>query len=280
MKIIGNYDVDGNIKLRGRILNKVVTDGGFYSRTFGELAYKSDIVSGGSTDVGLFYGIAVKQSHPDKGYGGINTINFDANYFYLSQNTPNTDEVVVNLRTPRQRRITSINAATIPVDTADDGVGAGTVELEMMRIVIPANMLSGAKIIKGHLGWIRDTTDNINIEYKWYINDTVVYQESAGTGGADRAPKLMRFVFSHHANIVGKASMICYWSSGAEITASTTVVTVGHGTLSAFGQDALFGFANAPFDATVQNILRFTVRREATINGPLLRSYASAELVG
>ena len=277
MKILGNYDVDGTIKLRGRVLDKIVTDGGFYSRTFGELAYKSDIVPGGSSEVGLFYGIAVKQSYPQKAYGGINTINFDANYFYLSQNTPNTDEVVVNLRAPRQRRIASMNAATVPVDTADDGAGAGTVELEMMRIVIPANMLSGAKAIKGHLGWIRNTTDNITIEYKWYINDTVVYTDNAATGGADIPPNMMRFLFSHHENVPGKASMLCYWN----LSPNTPTSTVGHGTLAAFnGTNALFGFVNADFDPTVQNILRFTVRRLNTIDGPLLRSYASAELVG
>lgn len=45
-----------------------------------------------------FYGITVKESDGSPSYSKINTINFDSNSFYIGQNIPNTDEVVISFR--------------------------------------------------------------------------------------------------------------------------------------------------------------------------------------
>jgi len=67
----------------------------FNSSVFGEVAYKRDINPG-------FYGITLGQigSIPGSGatrFRGINNIKFDGN-FYLTQNAPDTDTVIVNIR--------------------------------------------------------------------------------------------------------------------------------------------------------------------------------------
>jgi hypothetical protein len=49
-------------------------------------------------DVTFFYGINAKQTDDAASFKGINTFAFNADDFYLTQNAPNTDEVVVNLR--------------------------------------------------------------------------------------------------------------------------------------------------------------------------------------
>ena len=54
-----------------------------------------------SQDVADFYGISVKQVRINQnihGYRGINTISFNDESFYLKQNSPNTDEVLVNFK--------------------------------------------------------------------------------------------------------------------------------------------------------------------------------------
>jgi len=45
-----------------------------------------------------FYGITVKHSDDTESFSGINVITFNADDFYLTQNSPNTDEVIVNFR--------------------------------------------------------------------------------------------------------------------------------------------------------------------------------------
>ena len=51
----------------------------------------------GQSDPG-FYGIVVAETDGTPAYRGINKLNFHATDFYIEQNAPNTDEVVVNLR--------------------------------------------------------------------------------------------------------------------------------------------------------------------------------------
>jgi hypothetical protein len=75
------------MKLEGHLqVNKTL-----FSDTFGEVAYKDDISPG-------FYGINVKQSDDAASFIGINTVAFNTDSFYLTQNSPNTDEAVVNFR--------------------------------------------------------------------------------------------------------------------------------------------------------------------------------------
>lgn len=55
----------------------------------------------GGSDPG-FYGINVGQTSGASLYKGINTIKFLNSEFYINQNNPNRDEVIVNLRAPAQ----------------------------------------------------------------------------------------------------------------------------------------------------------------------------------
>jgi hypothetical protein len=45
-----------------------------------------------------FYGINVKQSDDVASFSGVNTVAFNTTNFYVTQNDPNTDEVIVNLK--------------------------------------------------------------------------------------------------------------------------------------------------------------------------------------
>ena len=45
-----------------------------------------------------FYGITVAETDGSPSYSGLNKINFNSNDFYITQNSPNTDEVIVNFR--------------------------------------------------------------------------------------------------------------------------------------------------------------------------------------
>jgi hypothetical protein len=45
-----------------------------------------------------FYGITVKHSNDTESFSGINVVTFNSNDFYITQNSPNTDEVIVNFR--------------------------------------------------------------------------------------------------------------------------------------------------------------------------------------
>jgi len=51
-----------------------------------------------SADAANFYGITVKHSNDSESLSGINVVAFDVNDFYITQNVPNTDEVLVSLR--------------------------------------------------------------------------------------------------------------------------------------------------------------------------------------
>ncbi|MHC4690846.1 MAG: hypothetical protein ACYS5F_14620, partial [Planctomycetota bacterium] len=62
-------------------------------------------VTGGGT--GGFYGITVAHSDDSAVHRGINTLKFNVESFYITQNPPNTDESLVNFReSPEERAIT------------------------------------------------------------------------------------------------------------------------------------------------------------------------------
>lgn len=82
----------------------------FAQKVVNDLQFKSVVAGAGiKTTVGAssvtvesivegFYGITVKESDGSPAYKNINTVVFDQNDFYIGQNNPNTDEVVVSLR--------------------------------------------------------------------------------------------------------------------------------------------------------------------------------------
>ena len=97
-------------------------EGVFSTKAGVDLQFKSLIAGTGitltptSTDItvastgggGGFYGIAVAETDGTGSYKNINTIKFHANDFYINQNSPNTDEAIINLR----HRLTKINESS------------------------------------------------------------------------------------------------------------------------------------------------------------------------
>jgi hypothetical protein len=65
----------------------------YFDRTVAGTAF---IATGGLGN--LFYGITVKQTGDERRFREINTMAFNSDRFYVTQNSPNTDEVVINFR--------------------------------------------------------------------------------------------------------------------------------------------------------------------------------------
>jgi len=84
MKHIGHLDIAGNLKLRGIAVDKFSVEGGFYSRQFGETAYKSDITPGGTIEV----------AQGPNSYPAADQLNFNTTYFYLTKDSSSGDPVV------------------------------------------------------------------------------------------------------------------------------------------------------------------------------------------
>ena len=87
---------------------------GVFSQKVGvDLQFKSLVAGTGitltpsSTDItidsagsGGFYGLSVKLDNDAESFKGINTIAFDHSNFYITQNSPNIDEVLISFREP------------------------------------------------------------------------------------------------------------------------------------------------------------------------------------
>ena len=96
MKIYESAEVLGTLKIRRGLVDRVLTDGGFYSSQFGEVAYKTDLSQQGGGESSVFYGIVVKHTNSSYPARNVSVVSF-ADEFYLTQNAPNTDEVTVSL---------------------------------------------------------------------------------------------------------------------------------------------------------------------------------------
>ena len=195
MKIVGNLDATGNIKLRGRVLDKLVTDGGFYSRSYGEVAYKSDLGQDAGSVVQNFYGLVVKETQaPAATYKGINTINFDANFFYLSQNAPNTDEVVVNLReSPRTKVLYRSGMRHLRNEPTHILTGTG-VEHVLLKFIIPANTFPEKILRITIFGYQSQTNASDNQDLYITMNNRVIYNNNACGITAINAPISSKYV--------------------------------------------------------------------------------------
>lgn len=176
MKIIGNYDVFGDIKLRGKILDRATVEGGFYSRQFGEVAYKADLGQDSGSTVQNFYGLVVKETQvPAATYKGINTINFDTNFFYLSQNAPNTDEVVVNLReSPRTKVLYRSGMRHLRNEPTHFLTGTGPEHI-LLKFIIPANTLPEKILRMTVLGAQSQSNASDSQDIFVKLNDTTVF---------------------------------------------------------------------------------------------------------
>lgn len=193
MKIIGNVDATGNLKLRGRVVDKLVVDGGFYSKSYGETAYKTDLSQGSGDVVQNFYGLVVKETYTPANttYKGINVLNFDTNFFYLSQNAPNTDEVVVNLRaSPRTKVIYRTGMKFIrnePLPTT------ANLRHDVLKFVIPANTFPSKILRISFQGFQPKTNSSDTQDVVITLNNTTIYSQDAVIAGGN-GPRNAKYI--------------------------------------------------------------------------------------
>ena len=227
-------DVNDAIRARSSILanRKITSGGGFYSNSFGETAYKSDIGPGfygiivkesddsialrddtivfttgdfvvadtsdkptisldttvaRKNDIGPgFYGITVKHTNNTQSFRGIKVISFNNVDFYLGQNFPNTDEVVINLRAIITGDTMVIASGDVAHDAVDSGnpikIG-GRADTTFQPAVADADRVDALFDVYGQ---IRSRTDHPNL-FSYHENsssaltDTTV-QAAPGAG--------------------------------------------------------------------------------------------------
>jgi hypothetical protein len=122
--LISNVTVSKNLTVGGGlVVNRVASAEAFYSTDFGEPVYAITAGDGVTVEelagrqfrvsAAQFYGITVGQTNNLPTYKGINTIKFNVTQFYITQNSPNTDEAIVNIRDlPTVRKVVGGFAAS------------------------------------------------------------------------------------------------------------------------------------------------------------------------
>lgn len=88
--------------------NRIVNLGAPVEQT--DAARLQDVTGGGT---GGFYGITVAHSDDSTVHRGINTLKFNVESFYITQNSPNTDESLVNFRETSVVRTGSITVERV-----------------------------------------------------------------------------------------------------------------------------------------------------------------------
>jgi len=179
VKRYANLDIHGDLTLRGKFNDKLTTQGGFYSSFFGEIAYKTDIDAlgpGGGGGSGGFYGINIKTHNTAPSLKGISVIGFSED-FYITQNAPNTDEVIVNLKNRSVRRG---HADTEFRRTR--GRGGATEVITMLNAPIPSNALTVGGVCRTQsFGKFRRATPSTTINFVVKLNNTTIYEDTSNS---------------------------------------------------------------------------------------------------
>lgn len=136
MREYSNIEIIGDLTLRRGAKERIVTDSNFYSEQFGQAAYKTDIGSSSSGTSAKFYGISSKLSDDSFSVTNIGLFTF-ADEFYISQNSPNTDEVILSLGSDGVRTLQVDNnlllsptAPTTPFTILDCTIKANELDLD------------------------------------------------------------------------------------------------------------------------------------------------------
>lgn len=91
-----------------------------------------------------FYGITVKQTDDLASFSGITVVAFNTDGFYVTQNDPNTDEAVVNLRDPIPDVVPVTPAAIYESTTQQDASVTATVHNWADKVYDPSNLVADA----------------------------------------------------------------------------------------------------------------------------------------
>jgi len=197
MREYSNIDISGDLKLRHGAKERILVDSHFYSDQFGQAAYKTDIIT--SSDASKFYGISTKLSNDNTSVLNIGLLTL-ADEFYISQNSPNTDEVIVNLGSDGVRTVQCDNNlkyagspnTTLPFQIINCNIPSntlvsnGAVRAESWGLIKTRNALVTYRLIVNINGAaVYDDTDSINtiaISIPWKI-DLLLYQTSPTRAG-------------------------------------------------------------------------------------------------
>jgi len=257
MKIYENADISGNLKIRGRINENVTTDGGFYSKQFGEVAYANDVPDILSSDT-EFYGITVKNVSstltPNASFSKINTITFRAPDFYLSQNFPNTDEVTVALREDRVRVIDSRPQTFFAKGTTN--------ERTVYTMRLPANLLATGRILEFRFIYSKVQGGNRTSELNVYLDGVRVFGHDGVNGGTAVSNVLQPQLWNVWLGVASNTehvNKLHLWTEVLQSALNATTVKIGQGAIDthSFGWGSAFNhFLN--FDPTVEHTITFT----------------------
>lgn len=197
MKRYSDLDIYGKLTLRGKFNDQLTTDGGFYSKSFGELAYKSDLGSEVAAADTKFYGISVKTTDGVQRFNNINVIAFNVDDFYAHKQDSLDDEVMVTLE-----------GAVRHVETSGAFVENDSVDrlrwVEYVRHVIPPNYLSRGKACR--ISTYGQWSPSIN-SMEFYVNamldNEVLFKSPTGLvlGSSTNGGYRMQFILTQpHAN--------------------------------------------------------------------------------
>lgn len=247
-----NYDVHGNVKLRGKILDKTATKGGFYSGQFGEVAYKSDF----PFDPAAAFSQVVKLTN-QPGYSDLNVISFNANEFYLANTTNNPDEVSVHLRDPHYNEVFLNTGQFYTLET--------TAEEPYFAFTIPANTLKpdGSNCIRGeYIGtFINKTTSNA-FTWRAKVNGVTVFTDTQTitASAIERATSSIFHLLPLDENSI---AFFCHDHNFGNITA----VAHGYGSLAAAPTVSyqIFGNFYIDFNYGAAQLVEFTFDTAGTI---------------
>ena len=171
-----------------------------------------------------FYGITVKQVDTTLGniqsFPGVNTISFNSDDFYVTQNDPNTDEVIVNSRTTHTGDIGFTNPHKVPqlgafnyfAPSAGDKVllfsvdnDQGNVTFERMKIVLEGTTPSLNWNVESGLTFgtrLQRVFDNDNVTTNTTIGDSYSSFYDATVGSLNDEDRFCWFYVGHMTGTV------------------------------------------------------------------------------
>lgn len=268
MKIYESAEILGTLKLRKGVADRVLTDGGFYSNQFGEIAYKSDIAVS-SPDSSVFYGITVKPSNALYSKRNTSVVSF-ADEFYITQNAPNTDEIVVSLASDG---VTVLNR-----ERTDLCVANSTNALRVADVVIPANALGTEGCARGWIFGQFQSSANRIIQLVVALNGVTIFQDNSGshTGHAQAKQWQIEWIFAQR-----QSTTLAFFQGMMLVGSVAPAGATGFGEMiGGITHCPIFGNTSVTDDSTVNQRLTFDMNFTTAAAGvDFYRHFAYSELL-
>lgn len=262
MKQYANLDIHGDFKLRKTFINDLSTQGGFYSKFFGEVAYKADITAPveSSGDEG-FYGINIKLTNNTQRFKGINVVTFHADNFYLEPTEGDNDEVIVTLAGASQH----IERNNSRVTVTNTGPTSSFIDY-----TIPANRLRPGRMIEMLIAGSHDAgtlaAQGFYLNLLW--NGETVWIETdqdPGPGITTEAPLNCYTIITQENATQARIYQEYMFTGGV-------AATTGIGDLATIADNGAIASILVNSDPTVANNFKVKVRLESN-SGTFVRRY-------